>query len=233
MRRFQRILHDILEKLSSQAKHVEFMVQQGLRALESHTVDSAKVRELETFVNLHEIEIEESCLNALALFQPTASDLRTISTVLKANGDLERIADLALNLTERAESLLEFEEVKIPDELAEMVRYSLKMVQDADLSLATRDVDLARDVCSRDDQLDAMNRDLIQSIASRMEENPGNVKADLHIFSASRIIERIGDHATNIAEDVLHMVEGDIHRHQFKLPSVAMAIPVDKIASQA
>jgi len=203
------------------------MVQLGLKALAT-SVDAEHVRELERLVNLHEIEIEERCLNALALFQPTASDLRTISTLLKANGDLERIADLALNLTERAEALMDFGEVEIPNELEEMVRYSLQMVQDADRSLATRDVALARNVCIRDDQLDAMNRELIVKIAARMEQNPENVKAELHIFSASRIIERIGDHATNIAEDVLYMVNGDVQRHQFKLPSVEVSLLINQ-----
>lgn len=232
MSRFQQLIGELLDKISNQARHVEFMVQLGLKALES-SVDSEKVMDMERVVNLHEIEIEEKCLSALALFQPTASDLRTISTVLKANGDLERIADLALNLTERAEALREFGEVEIPVELEEMVRYSLKMVQDADRSLATRDVRLARSVCVRDDQLDAMNRELINSIATRMEQNPKNVKADLHLFSASRIVERIGDHATNIAEDVLYMVEGDIHRHQFKLPNVDVSLPINQTRNQA
>ncbi|MEM9941834.1 MAG: phosphate signaling complex protein PhoU [Planctomycetota bacterium] len=232
MTRFQQVLDDILEKLSNQSRHVEFMVQQGLKALETHSVNSDNVRELEQLVNQHEIEIEESCLSALALFQPRAGDLRTISTVLKTNGELERIADLALNLIERAEALLEYNNVVIPESLSEMVRYSLKMVEDADQALAYRDVKLARDVCVRDDQLDAMNRDLIQTIASRIERNPETVRADLHIFSASRIIERIGDHATNIAEDVMYMVDGHIQRHQFKLPNVDLSFPVHKPTNQ-
>ncbi len=88
-------------------------------------------------------------------------------------------------------------------------------------------------VCAIDDQLDAMNRELISSIATRIKQNPANVKADLHIFSASRIIERIGDHATNIAEDVLYMVEGDIHRHQFKLPNVDVPLSANRNQSRS
>ena len=217
MTRFRQLVAEILDKLSKQAILVECMVQKGLEALERKSGIAHEVEALEREVNSQEIEIEESCLEVLALFQPTASDLRILSTILKANGELERIGDLALNLAERAEALSEYPGVNVPHQLEEMVRYSLKMLMDADQSLAEKNVKLARDVCRRDDQLDAMNRELIVEIAGTMENNPSQVKAQLHIFSASRIIERIGDHATNIAEDVLYLVEGEIQRHRFKL----------------
>ena len=230
MTRFQRITAEILEQISQQARQVETMVQLGIEALEQKSALSGKVKRLERQVNRREVEIEEQCLGALAMFQPFGSELRTLATVLKANGDLERIADLALNLTERAEALSEYDDIDVPRELEEMVRYSLQMVKDADRALSTRDVALARNVCVRDDQLDAMNRELISFIADRMEQNPKLVKAELHLFSASRIIERIGDHATNIAEDVLYMVEGEITRHQFKLPRDRMTFPQNEQA---
>ena len=232
MSRFQRNVSQILNKLSNQALQVEAMVQLGLVSLEMRSGVSDEVKELERVVNHQEIEIEELCLTTLALFQPTAIDLRVLATVLKANGDLERIADLALNLTERAEALSELGDVDVPLELESMVRYSLEMVKDANRSLVERNANLARNVALRDDQLDAMNRELIQTIADEMERNPEHVKAQLHVFSASRIIERIGDHATNIAEDVLYMVEGEIHRHRYKLPDIENPFPANDSANR-
>jgi len=218
MNRLQNILAEIVEKVSLQSDRVECMVQYGLEALELKSASRMQfIRNLEQEVNAFEVEIESDCLKTLALYHPAASDLRVVSAILKANGDLERIADLALNLAERAEALSS-SDASIPSELADMTRYALEMVQDADTALATRDAKLARNVCHRDDQLDAMNRELIGKIAELMEQDSKQVKAQLHIFSASRIIERIGDHATNIAEDVLFLVEGDIQRHRFKFP---------------
>lgn len=220
MNRFRLILDDIQEMLSEQTARVEKMVQLGMSAFANDPKTAHEVQRLENEVNRQEVQIEEVCLRAIALFQPTAGDLRTVSTAMKANNELERIADLALNLVERAESLAQYEGFEAPEKLAEMVQYSLGMLKDADRSLATRDVNLARDVCRRDDQLDAMNRELIAASVECMMGKPEFISAQLHIFSASRIVERIGDHATNIAEDVLFLVEGTIQRHQFKFPEV-------------
>ena len=218
MTRLQQILEEILETLSLQSDQVESMVQLALDSLEQRCLAAVQqVQQIERSVNQREIAIEEACLQSVALQNPVASDLRMVATILKVNGDLERIADLALNLTERTEALSEFPQIDVPPDLAEMVRYSLSMVKDAHRALLSRDVKLAARVCQRDDQLDAMNRELIVRIANLMEQQPSLVKAQLHIFSASRIIERIGDHATNIAEDVLYLVEGEILRHQHKL----------------
>ncbi len=233
MSRFQNVVDEILELFSLQAADVETMVQLGLQSLQNKSDVAEHVQELERVVNQREIEIEEKCLTTLALFQPLAGDMRTLSTILKANSDLERIADLALNLTERAEAMEELGALEVPAELADMVRYSLQMVKDADRALARRDVALARNVCVRDDQLDAMNRELIGTIADKMEQESDSVRAQLHVFSASRIIERIGDHATNIAEDVLYMVEGEIQRHQFKLPDTGVSFMTDDMPSSS
>jgi phosphate transport system protein len=218
MNRFRNVLEEISTKISLQAEQVELMVQHGLEALETKS-DRAleKIRKLERLVNELEVEIESDCVKTLALYHPKASDLRFVSAILKANGALDRFADLARNLAERAEALGS-SDTQIPSELADMTRYALKMVQDADKALKKKNVALARSVCQRDDQLDAMNRELIGKIADVMENDGNQVRSQLHIFSASRIIERIGDHATNIAEDVLFLVEGDIQRHQFKFP---------------
>ena len=221
MTRLEQIVGEILEQLFDQSEQVETMVHLGLHSLEKKCFETGQqVRQLESLVNRNEIQIEEACIRTLALYQPAASDLRMVATILKVNSDLERIADLALNLTERAEALVDYPSVDVPSELADMVRYSLAMVKDAHQALRCQNTKLAHSVCQRDDQLDAMNRELINTISESMEEQKGAIKGHLHVFSASRIIERIGDHATNIAEDVLYLVEGEIQRHQYKLPDL-------------
>ncbi|QEG23020.1 phosphate signaling complex protein PhoU [Mariniblastus fucicola] len=218
MTRLEKILANILDELLLQSEQVEEMVELGLRSIEDRCDDAvAQVQTLERTINDREVKIEEACLATIALHHPAASDLRLAATILKVNGDLERIGDLALNLTERAEALREYEQLAIPTELAEMVRYSLSMVRDAHRALQEKDVALAQRVCHRDDQLDAMNRELIVSITDQMKQASDLLSGQLHIFSASRIIERIGDHATNIAEDVMYLVNGEILRHQHKI----------------
>ncbi len=136
------------------------------------------------------------------------------SRALKINADLERIADLSLNLAERTEALALHPEIAIPSELADMVQCAIAMLRDAKTAFVNSDVELAREVSLRDDELDEMNRHMIAGLVKAMESNPDQVSGYLHVFSASRIVERIGDHATNIAEDVEYIVEGEITRHR-------------------
>lgn len=208
-------LSDIEQLLSEQAVTVDEMVLESYRGLcDRSSGAAAKVLAMESLINQSEVNIEEHCLNVLALQQPVAIDLRRVAAMLKINGDLERIADLALNLAERTESLIRFPEIKIPNKLEEMLKCALQMVRDSHLAFARVDTDLARDVCKRDDIVDALNREVITSLVAEMENSPTQVSGYLHVFSASRIIERIGDHATNIAEDVIYLAEGSIARHQ-------------------
>jgi phosphate transport system protein len=216
--RLEEMLGGIGEKISHQAAKVEKMVELSLAGLHNrclNTVDEIKVLELD--INENEISIEDECLRLLALQSPVAVDLRRVATTFKINGDLERIGDLALNLSERAESLTRYPSIEIPDKLETMVKISLQMLHDANVAFADCNLELAQSVCERDDEVDQLNSHLISEIVSKMKDDPNDVEGLLHIFSASRIIERIGDHATNIAEDVIYLVEGEIKRHQYKL----------------
>ncbi|MEM6469940.1 MAG: phosphate signaling complex protein PhoU [Planctomycetota bacterium] len=214
-------MHGLEEKLGSihaelteQIRLVDSMVQSAYRSMRERCIGTAEeVRRMERIINAREIQIEESCLTVLALQQPVASDLRRIAAAIKINSELERIADLALNLTERSESLLDHPDVDVPSTITQMIRFALEMLGNAGKSYTQEDSSLARFVCESDTTLDEMNRDLIASLLSSIETDPSNASAYLHIFSASRIIERIGDLATNIAEDVEYMVEGEITRH--------------------
>jgi phosphate transport system protein len=207
---------DALEQdLLAQSSIVEKMIMQASQAVTEHRSDClAKILVDEDRINRGEVRIEEECLKILALHQPVAVDLRRVATVLKINADLERIADLAVNLAERAQSLVDFSQFRIPGQLEEMVSIALSMVRDALDAFVRQDIDLAQQVCLRDDQVDQLNREVIDGLQEILEQHVSEVEPALQYFSASRHIERIADHATNIAEDVIYLVEGEIARHR-------------------
>ncbi len=207
-------LADLESVVTAQAELVEEMVRAASRGLHDRRLGAAgEVLSNETAINRSEVSIEEQCLDLLATHQPVAVDLRRVAAILKMNADLERIGDLALNLAERAESLIEFPQVPIPEMLEVMVECAIAMLRDARQAFVEMDLDLASDVCRRDDEVDAMNEQLIKGLVKRMADDPVQVPGYLHVFSASRIVERIADHATNIAEDVAYLVNGTISRH--------------------
>jgi len=211
----QNQLAEIEQAICEQADRIESMIRSAYRGLCERCLGTAdEVLAMEQQINRNEVTIEEHCLTLLALQQPVASDLRRTAAALKINSDLERIADLALNLAERTESLAGHIDIEIPDRLSQMVLFAIEMLHDARLAFLNSDMQLARKVCQSDSELDAMNREVIQHLVGKMESEPDRVSAYLHIFSASRIVERIGDHATNIAEDVEYVVDGEIRRHQ-------------------
>ena len=212
-------LHRDLEALErdllAQSAIVERMIYRANQALREQRTDLlSQLQEDEQTVNTQDVEIEEECLKILALHQPVAIDLRRVATVLKINADLERIADSAVNLGERALSLVAHPEFQIPKDLDEMVEEATAMVRDALDAFVRLDVDAARNVCARDDFVDELNRQVIQGMIQIIEQNVAEIEPALQVFSASRHIERIADHATNIAEDVIYLVEGEIARHK-------------------
>jgi phosphate transport system protein len=152
------------------------------------------------------VQIEEECLKILALHQPVAVDLRRIATVMKITGELERVADKAVNFAERTCGLLPGPEIAVLDKLKEMARIALEMLHCAIDAYVALDSGMARKVCAKDDTVDELNREIIRS--------PDLVEASMRLFSASRHLERVADHATNIAVDVVYLVEGEIIRHQ-------------------
>jgi len=161
-----------------------------------------------------EVEIEEECLKILALHQPVAVDLRYVIAVLKINNDLERIGDLAVNIAERAAYLASHPGLEVPldyEGMAELTQLMLKRSLD---SLVNTDAELARQVRASDDEVDAMNRQMYRILEEYMAQHSDQIPESLHLLSASRHLERIADGATNIAEDVIYMVEGEIVRHQ-------------------
>ena len=162
-----------------------------------------------------EIIVEEECLKLLALYQPVAIDLRFVVAVLKMNSDLERIGDLAVNIAERA-VFLSKSKVVINNEFnfPQMFDKARSMLKKSIDALVESDALLAAAVCNADDEVDAFNRQFYDELKTQVKKDPAKIDVLLHLLTVSRSIERIGDHATNIAEDVIYMVEGQIVRHK-------------------
>lgn len=214
-RHLHRDIEALEQNLLAQSSVVEQMISrasQSLRELRTDLVE--KLLNDEETVNTREVAIEEECLKMLALHQPVAVDLRRVATVLKINGDLERIADLAVNISERTQTLVLYPEFPFPDHLDEMVEVSITMVRDALDAFVRQEVDAAREVCLRDDVVDSLNREVIEDLQAYVQAHANEFAPALQYFSASRHIERIADHATNIAEDVIYLVDGEITRHR-------------------
>lgn len=211
----ERDLENLERDILTQSSVAEEMIRTASRSLCER--DTAAIREVlqhEPSVNEREVRIEEECLKILALHQPVAIDLRRVATVLKVNSDLERIADLAVNICERARALEPYPEFEVPPALEKMSVIAIEMVRAALDALVDLDAEAARRVMKRDNDVDNYNRDVIDGLYNVMREQSDLVEASLHYFSASRHIERIADHATNIAEDVIYLVEGEIARHR-------------------
>jgi phosphate transport system protein len=212
----ERDLESLEREILDQSSRVEEMIGKSCQALFERRSDIAsEVAATEIEINVREVKIEEDCLKILALHQPVAVDLRRTATVLKINSELERIADLAVNIAERTISLAEHPEFEIPAKLERMFVRASEMVHEALDAFVDQDVDAAREVCRRDDEVDEYNRRIIDDLVDTMRTKSELVEPALHFFSVCRHVERIGDCATNIAEDVIYLVEGEIARHHF------------------
>ncbi|XZE54435.1 phosphate signaling complex protein PhoU [Planctomycetaceae bacterium SH139] len=210
----ERELDQLRHELLSLFGIVEQMIAKAFQALRDRRTDLAReVIKTDEIVDSREVKIEEECLKLLALHQPVASDLRWLTMVIKINSDLERMADLACNIAERAEALNLHPLFPIPDDLQAMVREASTMVRQALDAFVDTDVALARTVIKSDDTVDQLNRKVIVELQDHMKQNPSEVEPALHCFSAARHLERIADLAENLAEDVIFMVEGQIVRH--------------------
>jgi phosphate transport system protein len=161
-----------------------------------------------------EVQIEENCLKTLALYQPVAIDLRFIVAVLKINNDLERVGDLAVNVAERAAFLATQPPVDLSFDFQAMARQVQEMLKQSLDALVNLSAPQARAVLASDDKIDAMNRQMYQIVQAAIGAHPDQTPSLIHMLSASRHLERIADHATNIAEDVIYMIEGVIVRHK-------------------
>ena len=193
------------------------MIGQATEVLCQRQVELAQeIIAADRIVDQTEVEIEEECLKILALHQPFAADLRHLATVLKITSDLERIADLACNIAERGACLHQFPYFPIPDDLPRMIGITTEMVRLALDAFVDTNADLARNIIGQDRSVDQLHLSVIMELKSLMKKDSEIVDAALHCFSASRHVERIADHAVNIAEDVIYLATGEIVRHRYE-----------------
>jgi phosphate transport system protein len=165
-------------------------------------------------INDAEVEIEEECQKILALHQPVAQDLRFLITVLKLTGELERIGDCAVNIAERVLYLAAQDPVTISADFVAMGNCAQNMLHNGLDALVKMDSELAEKVVLEDETVDSMNREIYCEIQEKLKANPEQCEYLIHLLGVSRHLERIGDHATNIAEDVIYLVHGEIVRHK-------------------
>ncbi len=202
------------QNLLSLTAMVEDIVKKSVRALREKNKPLAKeVLSLDNAIDQKEVELEEDCLKILALYQPVAIDLRYIVGVLKVNNDLERIGDIAVNISERTLYIIKEPNIDLPFDLEEMSLKTVQMLKKSINALINMDINLAREVMVMDDDVDQLNRQMYSLVYAAIKKNPENVIALLNFVSASRHLERIADYTTNVAEYVIYMVEGTIVRH--------------------
>ena len=211
----QRDLGELKKELLASGSLVEEDVNHSIEALVNRRINLAEVViEGDYQINQKENQIEEECLKILALHQPVAADLRFIISVLKVNNDLERIGDLAVNIAERAVYLSAHEPLKATLNFPRMADGARKMVRKSLDALIGMDAKLARVVLTMDDEIDDLNREMYTTLQDLMRQSPEFIDRAVHTLSVSRYLERIADLSTNIAEDVVFMVEGELIRHQ-------------------
>lgn len=214
----QREIEKLKKSILTLGALVENAVQQATFAIQDRDAELAQsVIDKDLVIDHEEVEVEEECLKILALYQPVATDLRFIISALKINNDLERIGDLAVNIAERAVFLafrlqpdISFDFVGMAKKVQSMLKRSLD-------SLVNMDTHLAHQVCKDDDEVDDINTRVFEQVKEHLQNYPDSMESLIHLLSVSRHLERIADHATNIAEDVIYMVEGSIVRHQSEI----------------
>ncbi len=210
-----REIENLKKEILTLGAMAETAVRDATYAIENRDESLARsVIENDDKLDDMEVQIEENCLKTLALHQPVAIDLRFIVAVLKINNDLERVGDLAVNVAERAAFLATQPPVDISFDFQAMARQAQAMLKKSLDSLVNLSAQQAREVLVSDDEIDAMNRQMYLIVQDAIHAHPDQTESLIHMLSASRHLERIADHATNIAEDVIYMIEGVIVRHK-------------------
>ncbi len=211
---FQRELQNLKRSVISIGTRVEAAIEQSVDALIQRDEELAySIIRSDSEIDRLEVEIEEECLKLLALYQPVAIDLRFIIAVLKMNNDIERIGDLAANNAKGVLRLIAQDPFCAPPDISEMADMAKSMVRRSLDALVNSDVKLARQVCADDDRVDEKRQQLARHLKEEMRRSPGLIEPCTTLFMCVGNLERIADAATNIAEDVVYMVEGRIIRH--------------------
>lgn len=218
-RHIDQELADLKSQILRMGALVESQIEGSIKALVDRDADLAsRIIERDTLVNTMDVEIDENCMRLLALQAPAARDLRFVTTAMKISTELERMSDISENISERVIELNEEPQLKPYIDIPRMANWTMMMVREALDAFVRSDAALARKVCADDDFVDNLTHQLFRELLSFMIENPVTITRAIRLTFIGKSLERIADHATNIAELVIYMVEGKIIRHM--TPSV-------------
>ena len=211
---FDRELEKLKKRILSLGALVEERVYLAIKAIESRDPDLAKrIIRSDHEIDETEVEVEEECLKILALYQPVAIDLRFIVAVIKINNDLERIGDQAVNIAERILSIAKYPNISFHFDYTEMAEIAAAMLKQSLDALVNLDIDMAFRILTLDDEVDDIQSNAYSQIKQAIREHPEEITYLINLYLISRHLERIADHATNIAEEVIYLIEGEIVRH--------------------
>jgi phosphate transport system protein len=217
LRRFEEELEELKNKLLEMSGLVESAVYRSVLVLtEGDSEQAQEVLKNERRINQMEIEIDDAATNLLALQQPMAIDLRFVTAAIKINNDLERMGDLAVNIVERALSLMQQPTVKPLIDIPHIAKLTESMVRKSLDAFVRKDAELARSVLTSDDAVDDLRDTIYQELVSTIQHDPSSTPQCVNLMFVARNLERIADHATNIAEMVVFMVKGKTIRHMDK-----------------
>lgn len=214
MNQKEQELEKLKERLLAMGGLVEDAIRKSVKALTERDRKLAiEVIDGDAIVNNFDVEIEEECIRFLALWQPTGSNLRFVTTAIKIITDLERMGDLAVDICERAIELEDEPPLKPYIDLPRMAEAAQKMLKDSLDAFVARDADLAVKVCGADDFVDNLNQQIFNELLVFMLQDPRNISRAVRLTYITKYLERIADHATNIAEMVVYLVKGKVIRH--------------------
>ena len=214
MIRFRGDLNNLKKLLLEMAGSVEEMIAKSIQALkERNMILAEEVIKSDDKVNTMELEIDNQCLKILALYQPEAVDLRTVTMIMKINGDLERIGDHAVNICQKVIYLADKPPVKPLIDIPRMAEKSIQMLRESLNSFVNKDAELAVEVCKMDDEVDSLETQITREVLTYMISDPTTIDPALQLILIARDLERVADLATNIAEDTYYIASGKTIKH--------------------
>jgi len=212
--RLEEEINKLKKMLFEMATSVEEMIAKSVKALEENNMILAEeVIKSDQIVNEMEVEIDNQCIRILALYHPEAEDLRTVTMIMKINNDLERIGDHAVNIAEMTQYLADKPPVKPLIDIPKMAEKAIEMLQESLDSFVNKDADLAVEVCKKDDEVDALEPQIVRELITYMISDPLTIDRALTLILIARGLERVADLATNIAEDTYYISSGKILKH--------------------
>jgi phosphate transport system protein len=228
-KRLQKEMEKIKKKLLSVGAMVEERIRMSIKAIETWDAELAEeIIKNDYEIDEAEVEVEEECLKILALHQPVAVDLRFLIAVIKINSELERIGDEAVNIANRVRNISKRRKLELSFDFSVMAEKAATMLRLSLDALVNLDLDLAFKVLTMDDEVDLMHREIYDRIKEVMSQNPDYVGYLINLYTTSRHLERVGDHSTNIAEEVIYLIEGEIIRHRAKQEALQAREAVQK-----